>query len=96
MKMPHESDAATPRTIFANGAGPFLRAALVVTALVATMSFALAQDMRGQARQACGEDYKRLCAGTSPGDGRIRKCLTDNFDKLSEACKQAMNASTKK
>jgi hypothetical protein len=96
MKISHASDAATPRTIFASGLGPFLRAAIVVTALVVAMSFALAQDMRGQARQACGEDYKRFCAGTSPGDGRIRKCLADNLDKLSEACKQVMNASTRK
>ena len=69
-----------------------LAAACLIGLLVLSRSLAQAQDRRGAARQACKADYQRLCTGVSPGGGRIIKCLGDNFDKLSDPCKQAVGA----
>lgn len=67
-----------------------LAAACLIGIFVLTLSMAMAQN--GQARQACEADYRKLCTGVSPGGGRIRKCLNDNFDALSDPCKQAMSS----
>jgi hypothetical protein len=53
------------------------------------------QDAPGAPREACAEDYKRLCAGVARGGGRIRKCMTDNAEKLSPACRAALATRTK-
>ena len=68
-----------------------LAAACLIGMLALLLSRASAQDAR-VARQACMADYSRLCSGISPGGGRVRKCLSDNFDTLSAACKQAVSA----
>jgi len=73
-----------------------LAAACLIALLALSLSRAGAQDGRGEARQACAADYHRLCAGVSPGGGRIKKCLNDNIDVLSDACKQAVTARTGK
>jgi hypothetical protein len=46
-------------------------------------------------RDVCLEDYKRLCATVPRGGGRIRKCMAENSDKLSSACKAALGSQTK-
>jgi hypothetical protein len=73
----------------------FVRSALAAACLIGTLALFLsrvsAQDTRSEALQACKADYSRLCSGVSPGGGRVRKCLDDNFDALSAACKQAMS-----
>jgi hypothetical protein len=63
----------------------------LIGTLALLLSRVSAQDARSEARQACKADYSRLCSGISPGGGRVRKCLDDNFDALSTACKQAMS-----
>jgi hypothetical protein len=35
----------------------------------------------------CKADRERLCGDVSPGEGAIMKCLHENADKVSEACK---------
>jgi hypothetical protein len=50
-----------------------------------------AQDLKA-AREACTPAYKKYCAGVMPGGGRVKKCLTDNLDKLDPACKAAVIA----
>jgi hypothetical protein len=52
--------------------------------------------MQSEARKACRADYSRLCSGISPGGGRVRKCLNENFDVLSAACKQVVSATAGK
>jgi hypothetical protein len=83
-------------TTFSRPTAAFVRAILAAACLVGLLALSLsragAQDGRGEARQACSADYHRLCVGVSPGGGRIRKCLNDNFDSLSDACKQAVIA----
>ena len=41
---------------------------------------------------ACREDYKKLCSAVSPGGGRVKQCLAENLDKLSDACKASMSS----
>jgi hypothetical protein len=62
-------------------------------ALIAMATTASAQDM-GAARKACMADFQKYCTGVSPGGGRIRKCLTDNLDKLTPDCRSAVAASS--
>jgi hypothetical protein len=81
--------------VFSRPSVIFVRSALAAACLIGTLALLLsrvsAQDTRSEARQACKADYSRLCSGISPGGGRIRKCLDDNFDALSAACKQAVS-----
>jgi hypothetical protein len=53
------------------------------------------QDKRGALRDACQEDYRRLCVGVAPGGGRLKKCMADNSAKLSATCKAALDAAGK-
>ncbi len=41
-------------------------------------------------REACGPDYRALCAGERPGQGRIADCLRANAASLSGPCKAAL------
>lgn len=41
---------------------------------------------------ACQEDREKLCAGIEPGEGRIARCMHDNLERVSPACKEQMTA----
>jgi hypothetical protein len=41
-------------------------------------------------RQACGADVRSFCAGITPGGGRIKQCMIEKFDQLSDGCKAAL------
>ena len=41
-------------------------------------------------RQACGTDYRRLCAGVGLGGGQALSCLAAHSMSLSHACEQAL------
>lgn len=48
---------------------------------------------RGAAvREACKADIETLCKGVEMGGGKVRECLRNNKDKLSEGCKSAIAA----
>jgi hypothetical protein len=38
-------------------------------------------------RQACQDDVHKFCAQVDPGQGKIKKCLHQHRDELSQACK---------
>lgn len=44
-------------------------------------------------RQACSADIRTLCSGTMPGGGRIKKCMMEKRDQLSQGCKDAVKTS---
>jgi hypothetical protein len=95
--------ASGPAVSFSRRAPVYVRAALAAASLIALLVLFLsqasaqnAQNARNEAKQACKADYSRLCAGTMPGGGRIRKCLGDNYASLSAACKQAFDANPPK
>lgn len=49
---------------------------------------ALAADRA--AAQACRADFKKLCSGVKPGEGRGAQCLKQHEAELSDGCKTAM------
>jgi hypothetical protein len=55
--------------------------------VLATLWFAAsaAADERA-AMQVCRADVQKVCAGVSPGGGRIAACLRENEAKLSPSC----------
>jgi hypothetical protein len=68
-------------------------AAVLAAAIAATaVSRANAQTgpSRADLRQACGADVRSLCPGIMPGGGRIKQCMIDKFDQLSDGCKAAL------
>ena len=50
------------------------------------------QAMSNNLDRPCAQDAKVLCPNVQPGEGRIRKCLKENKEKVSEACKQKVRA----
>ncbi len=67
-------------------------AAATLAAAVASASASSAQAQRQEIRQACTADMRALCSGIMPGSGRIKQCMIDKFDRLSEGCKSALKA----
>jgi hypothetical protein len=51
---------------------------------------AAAQDRASAVRQACSDDYRKLCSSVTPGGGRIKQCMTDHAGELSSACRTAL------
>jgi hypothetical protein len=64
---------------------------LTVTIVVAgvLLAQAAAQD-RTSLRDACLADDQRLCSSVTPGGGRIKQCMLDHVDELSEVCRSAI------
>jgi hypothetical protein len=71
-----------------------LHAAVLVCA-IGFSGAAVAQTATADQRGACKQDYDKYCAGTMPGGGRIVACLNKQHDKLSAACKQAIDSRKK-
>jgi hypothetical protein len=70
-------------------------ATAVIAGALVTPTSVPAQSARSTLREACSPDYQRLCAGIAPGGGRIRKCMLDNSDKLSNRCKAALSGESR-
>jgi len=71
-----------------------LIAALPVVVAGATPAFAQAPKFERtsglglvQAWRDCAPDRRRLCSNVLPGGGRVVRCLMDNRDALSPACR---------
>ena len=66
--------------------------AAVLAATLVSGPAALAGDNpnRAAVRQACQADISSLCPGIQPGGGRIKVCLKQNKDKLSQGCRSAI------
>jgi hypothetical protein len=61
-------------------------AALVLCAALATG----VQAQKGPVATACKDEIPKLCAGKEHGHGEVRACLEANKDKVSAACKTAL------
>jgi hypothetical protein len=42
------------------------------------------------AMKACAGDVKSLCAGTQPGDGRVKACIKSHFSDVSAPCQAVL------
>ena len=62
----------------------------LAASLLALLPPSEAAAQQGPARQACGEDIKRVCAEIKPGEGRITGCVRGHFAKLSAPCQNAL------
>jgi len=58
---------------------------LVAAALAWWSSSAMAQG------GPCTSDIRSYCAGVQPGGGRIRACVKEHLDQLSEPCKARLS-----
>jgi len=66
------------------------RSTVIITALAAGLVASTANAQDAALRQACGADVRTLCAGIMPGGGRIKQCMIEKFDQLSDGCKAAL------
>lgn len=65
-------------------------AVVFVSSLFAVPAFAQG-DGTGMVGQACQTDIQQFCAGLEHGQGAVRDCLEDNYDQVSQACRQALD-----
>lgn len=63
---------------------------IAVSALAVAGSIAVASAQTGPVATACKDDIAKLCAGKAH-DGEVRICLETNYDKVSVACKTALD-----
>lgn len=70
------------------------RVAMITLASLGLLSAACgkAAATQGEIRQACTKDARTVCAGVRPGGGRIKECMVQRFDQLSDACKSALES----
>ncbi|CCD86041.1 conserved exported protein of unknown function [Bradyrhizobium sp. ORS 285] len=66
-----------------------MRKLLPLLFIVGAIATAQAQETTA-VRQACGSEVRTLCAGIMPGGGRIKQCMIEKFDKLSDGCRSAI------
>jgi hypothetical protein len=52
------------------------------------------KENRSRVTAACEADIKRLCAVVKPGDGRIRQCLQEHAQEVSDRCYQTLPKGT--
>jgi hypothetical protein len=67
-------------------------AALLSATVMTSSGHAQSDAPSAEMRQACSADMQALCSSVTRGGGRIKQCMIDNFDKLSDGCKAAMKA----
>jgi hypothetical protein len=70
-----------------------LALATILTAIfAATLSSVVHSEelSRSALRQACVHDVRTLCAGVTPGGGRIKQCIVEKYAQVSDGCKDAM------
>lgn len=64
--------------------------ATAALALAVAASIPVASAQTGPVATACKDDIAKLCAG-KPHDGKVRICLETNYDKVTAACKTALD-----
>ena len=54
------------------------------------LSQAQSAPSQSDPRTACASDIQKICAGVSPGGGRVLACLKQHKDEVSDGCKNAI------
>jgi hypothetical protein len=65
---------------------PYAIAISAVLLLLGSIDAVQARGGGGAPRQTCAVDLKALCAGITPGEGRLRACFVSHMGDLSAAC----------
>ena len=47
-------------------------------------------DLSENERNACIGDYRKLCPGIRPGEGRVIACFQDHIRQVSPGCRDAL------
>lgn len=63
---------------------------LALVALAAQAQQAPSAPQATPVREACAADVKKFCADVQPGGGRIRACIAQHRDDLSQGCRDAL------
>jgi cysteine rich repeat protein len=78
---------------------PIARARLTALALIGmgAVPRTFAQEhhalaAQGPIRQACSVEIQNYCSDVTPGDGRLRACLSSHRDELTQACRDALDS----
>jgi hypothetical protein len=64
----------------------------IVLAVSASLLLLASNAMAQGAARACVSDTKKLCAGVTPGEGRIAGCMKDHMQEVSEPCQNFLAA----
>ena len=66
--------------------------AIISAVLLLSTSGSMAQMRPGarQVLQACKPDIARFCSQVAPGQGRIKACMKEHLQELSEPCKEGL------
>jgi hypothetical protein len=64
--------------------------AIAVSTLTSLALTSAVSAQGGPVAAACKDDIPKLCAGKEHGQGDVRACLEANKDKVSAACKTAL------
>lgn len=67
-----------------------LAAATCLAVAALTTSAAAQGQGQGPVATACKDEIATFCAGLEHGQGAVRKCLESNKEKVSPACKTAL------
>lgn len=67
------------------------RAIVLATCMAALGSIAPLAAQTGPVASQCATDIQNYCTGKQHGSGQVRACLTANRDKVSAACREALD-----
>jgi len=68
-------------------------AAAIFSVALATIVHSTEAPPRKTVRDACLGDVRTLCSGIMPGEGRIKRCMVEKYEQLSDGCKTAIRES---
>lgn len=68
-------------------------AAMIVIVSVASPGISVAQPAGpGPVSRVCSSDIQKFCRGLRHGRAEVRSCLEDNRNRVSPACRRALDA----
>jgi hypothetical protein len=70
-----------------------MKKVLLLTAAILLLPASSAMAQAGAARavaQACKPDIRQFCSQVRPGQGRIKACMKEHLQELSEPCKEGL------
>ncbi len=77
------------------GTAVLKRITMVLAVAALSIGVAAAADTPPAAKNPCADDVAKYCKDVKPGGGRIARCLKENENQLSPACKSSIEESRK-